>query len=85
MVRTKQMSQGNQSTSTKNKAATAATTSTSTGAITRDRGSTVSEAVVYEQALNRVANETELLIMKSDGTPDIATTFVYSMFEVMRT
>ena len=49
------------------------------------QGSTVSKAVVYERALNRAAKETELLIMKSDGTQDITTTFVYSIFEVMRT
>ena len=87
-ARTKQTSRGgvNQPSSSGTTATdTPATASMSMGTTTRDHGSTVSEAVVYEQGLNKAAKDTKLLIKNSDGTQDINTTLIYSMFEVMMT
>lgn len=50
-----------------------------------DVGATISKAIIYERALNKVAKDVEVLLLKSDGKQDIATLPVYSMFEVMRT
>ena len=92
MARAKQISRGGKTStsgsatvSTADTMVTAATASTSKGATTRVCGSTLSQAVVYERALNKAAKDTEILIMDLDCTQDTATTFVYSMFEVMRT
>ena len=58
---------------------------TSTTKMTTWGPTNVSQAVQYERQLSKIINDAEMMLLTSNGNDDIATPFVYSLFEIMRT